>query len=308
MQLAVLPSFSQGQRLRFLVMFLAASLSGMEVARAASVPAGCATIHHAAQTSATGVTLDHVTVTAGGASLQASRQTLSGPDNGSAQDLADAASVVLLSALVGRHETACSNWLENEGRLAEQQLEAGRKLAVAWKNVNVRRNTLNIRSDTAQLALATTGTNATATLSLSGVTTAGVDAPSLLPSDARANFSLPVSELAALMASTGGKAKQLPAVHVTINSLTAQRDTVTLSGNGRATLTGEHDSASASGHLEIQDISGLIDRARQDSQMKVAAALILARVVSHRSGNVNTWDTTWEGGVLTVNGVPLPLH
>jgi hypothetical protein len=287
----------------------------MSAARAASVPAACATIRHSGGTGGdSSADYSHVTVTfpEHGGSLTAERLTLSGAkvDVGedTAGDLADASSVLLLAALTGHHNAACSQWLETEGRAAEAGLRAGQKLSVAWNGGAASRGALRISFGSATLAIGPEGGNAAARLSFSGVSTSGTQITALLPSSAQASFSLPTSELAALMASTAGKATRLPAVHVTINSLSARRDTVELSGSGHAVLTGENANASAGGHLEIRDIEGLIDRARQDGQNKVAAALVIARLVSHKRTDSNTWDTTWEGGVLTVNGVPLPLR
>ncbi len=277
---------------------------------AASVPAGCATIHHEnADNGDDHAVFSHITVTFPGDSgtLTAAGQTLTGT-TGSAGDVADASSVLLLAALTGHHNAACSQWLETEGQMAQSSLAAGHTLKLAWTSVAVKRGTLHVSMAGAGLAINGAGSDAKADLTFSGVATSGTTATSLLPSSAQASFSLPVNELASLMAATAGKASQLPAVHVTIQSLSAKRDTVELSGNGRATLTGEHESASASGHLEIRDIGTLIQKAQQDSQTKIAAALVLARIVSHKNGDSNTWDTNWEGGILTVNGVPLPLR
>ncbi|MCH4090566.1 hypothetical protein [Acetobacter sp.] len=277
---------------------------------AASVPAGCATIHH--QDAGSGgdhAAFSHVTVTFPGDSgtLSATGQTLTGT-TGSAGDVADASSVLLLAALTGHHNAACSQWLETQGQVAQASLAAGHALHLVWTSIAVKRATLHVSIANAALTINGSGSDAKASLTFSGVTTSGTAATSLLPSSAQASFSMPTNEMASLMAATAGKSTQLPAVHVTIQSLSAKRDTVELSGNGRATLTGEHGSASASGHLEIRDIGTLIQKAQQDSQTKIAAALVLARIVSHKNGDSNTWDTNWEGGILTVNGVPLPLR
>lgn len=292
------------------VLGFTAALWGAAPAFAASVPAGCATIHHEnAGSGEDHAAFSHITVTFPGDSgtLTAAGQTLTGT-TGSAGDVADASSVLLLAALTGHHNAACSQWLETEGKVAQASLAAGHALKLAWTSATVKRGALHVSMAGAGLAISGTGSNATAALTFSGVATSGTAATSLIPSSAQASFSLPTNELASLMAATAGKSTQLPAVHVTIQSLSAKRDTVELSGNGRATLTGEHESASASGHLEIRDIGTLIQKAQQDSQTKIAAALVLARIVSHKSGDSNTWDTNWEGGILTVNGVPLPLR
>ncbi|NHN83703.1 hypothetical protein GOB93_03485 [Acetobacter musti] len=278
--------------------------------RAAPVPAECARVTHGNAGSATGeIILDRVTVTSGsgGDVLMATRQTFSGAGAESGQELADAASVLLLAAFTGHHNAACSGWLEAEGRAAEKALAGSHNLDMSWSGADIRHGKLHVSVGTAHLALKNSGADANAALSFDGVSVSGMTAQSLMPSTASASFSLPSDELASLMAATAGKSASLPAVHATIHSLTAQRDTIVLSGNGRATLTGETGSTSAGGHLEVRDISALIDRARQDNQMKLAAALILARMVSHKITDGNAWDTTWEGGILTVNGVPLPL-
>lgn len=298
--------FSRPHRVATAILGCAMTLSGASSLHAATVPAGCASIHHDGADN--GAAFDHVVVTfpGNGGTLTATHETLSGAGE-SATGLADASSVLLLAALVGHHNAACSQWLENEGNAAEAALQAGHGLNVSWSNVSARHATLRIALATTSLAISRQGSDAGASLSMTGVTTSGVEAPSMIPQSAQAVFSLPADELAGLMASTAGKLAQLPAVHVTIHSLTAKRDTVELSGNGRATLTGQNSSASASGHMEIKDLSSLIDKARQDSQTKIAAALIIARLVSHKSSGSNTWDVNWEGGILTVNGVPLPL-
>ncbi|NHO32988.1 hypothetical protein GOB85_11070 [Acetobacter sp. LMG 1636] len=280
------------------------------ILHAAPAPAACARIAHSDQSSAQGQTvLEHITVTAGsgGGVLKATRQTFAGAAPDASLDLADAASVLLLAAFTGYHNAACSAWLETEGKAAQAALASGHSLDMSWSGASIQHKSLHIGIDTAHLALKNGSPDANATLSFSGVTVSGVTAPTLMPSSANASFTLPQSELASLMAATAGKATSLPAVHVTIHSLTARRDTIELSGNGHATLTGETGSTSAGGHLEIHDISALIDHARQENQMKVAAALIIARMVSHSTSDGNAWDTTWAGGVLTVNGVPLPL-
>lgn len=270
-------------------------------AGAATAPAACARITHGSGGA------PHITVTSDGNTLSASGETLTGVPEAQSADLADAASVLLLAAVTGHHNAACSDWLETEGKVAESALAASHALSLSWTGVSVHHGSQITAAGAVSLTLKAGSPDAQATLSVRNVSYSGISIAPVLPASAAAQFSLPASELASLMAATAGKPANLPAVHVTIRSLTAQRETVTLSGNGRATLTGSNDSASASGHLEVTDIGTLTDRMREAGQTKVAAALILARLVSHHSGSANTWDTTWEGGVLTVNGVPLPL-
>ncbi|WP_243429739.1 hypothetical protein [Acetobacter sacchari] len=271
-------------------------------ALAAPPPGGCARISHDGG-SGGAMTHVHVSMDDGAATLDATRETYTGSDD----SVADAASVLLLSAFIGLHKSACSAWLEAEGKQAEADLADKQKLSVGWTGAHIRRHELQLGLGDARLSVSIDGTQANANLSMSGVSVTGVSAPSLAPQSAAAAFSLPLKDVATLMAATGGKPSSMPAVHVTINSLTARREQVQFTGHGVATLTGDVNHTSASGHLEVRHIKDLIDLARQDSQMRVAAALVLARLVSHRDGDVSAWDTTWEGGVLTVNGVPLPL-
>ncbi|OUI91737.1 hypothetical protein HK19_03945 [Acetobacter persici] len=292
---------------------LCAAVVPLRTTQAAAPPATCAVITHGAtQDSAHGVTYENVVVHApdGSGGLTASKMTLTGGTAEAAHDQADAASLLLMSAITGRHNTACSDWLAQQGKIAAATLKAGGGYDITWTNAVLTHGSSRVNSSKAHFKVdgSTSAHTSAATLALSGMSFQGISNEALLPSSASAAFSLPASELPALMAAIGGRASAAPAVHVTISSFDAVRDTVHLKGNGTATLTGDVNATTASGHLEISNLEALIEKARDARQMKLAAGLVLARLVSHAQNDVNVWNTVWQGGVLTVNGFPLPLH
>ena len=281
--------------------------------QAAAPPASCAVITHGAtHDSAHGVTYEDVNVRTpdGTSGLTAGKMTFSGTTADAAHDQADAASLLLMSAITGHHNAACSDWLEQQGKAASATLKAGGTYDITWNNAVLTHGSGRVMSSTAHFKVegSTSAHTSAATLALSGLSFQNISNEALLPSSADAAFSLPASELPSLMSAIGGKSATAPAVHVTISSFDAARDTVHLKGNGTATLTGNVAATSAGGHLEISNLEALIEKARTAKQMKLAAGLVLARLVSHAQNDANVWNATWEGGVLTVNGFPLPIH
>lgn len=281
----------------------------------AAPPAACAHISHdSVQDSAQGASYTGLVVSTGdgrstlhAAHMQFAAPAGSSPD--SVHAMAEAASLLLLSSVTGQHNAACSSWLSEQGTAAQAILASGKSLGMSWKSASIVVGAAQVSVGTAQLQLqGRTGTGrSAATLNLGGLHYHNVANQGLLPTQAHAAFSVPVNELPALLAAIGGRSTAAPAVHVDIAELrAAQKDSV-LSGHGQATLTGDVSATSASGHLEISNLEGLISTARAEGQIKLATALVLARLVSHRSGNANTWDTSWSSGVLTVNGFPLPI-
>lgn len=300
-------------------LFCSAALALVSVALTrpalAAPPASCAVISHGGvRSTGQSITLDATTLRTpdGSTSLTIKQMQFSANTANTAQSLqdqADAASLLLLSAMTGHHNAACSEWLQRQGQNVATGLKAGANYALSWNTASIQRGTARVGLSAAALKLQgnTTAHTSAATLSMSGLSFHNVANQELLPSSAQAAFSLPASELPALMAAVGGRAEQAPAVHVTISNFAAQRSTVHLQGNGSATLTGDVNATSASGHLEITNLETLIETARSAQQMKLAAGLVLARLVSKKAGDANAWNTTWSGGVLTVNGFPLPL-
>lgn len=292
---------------------LCATVVPLRATQAAAPPASCAVISHGAtQDSPHGVTYESVVVRTpdGSSELTAGKMSFTGSSAETAHDQADAASLLLMSAITGHHNAACSDWLARQGQTAAATLKAGGGYDITWSKTVLTHDSSRITSNSAHFKVdgSTSAHTSAAALALSGMSFQGISNEALLPSSASATFSLPVSELPALMAAIGGRSSAAPAVHVTISSFDATRDSVHLKGNGTATLTGDVNATTASGHLEISNLEALIEKARTARQMKLAAGLVLARLVSHAQNDVNVWNTIWQGGVLTVNGFPLPLH
>ena len=281
----------------------------------AAPPTACATVSASSEEDTPKGVIYHdlnVRAPSGTTSLHVKKLVFVGqaPTPQATQDLAQAASLLLVSAMTGRHNAACTQWLMDQGRQVTSGLEAGGSYDLTWSNATVEQGAAHVNVTTARYQMqgsSSSRSSSSASLSMSGLSFHNVLNQQLLPSAARATFSLPTSELPALMGAIGGRSAAAPAVHATISNFEASEGTVKLQGHGQATLTGDVAATSASGHLEITNLEELIEKARAARQMKLAAGLVLGRLVSHRSGEQNTWDTTWEGGVLTVNGFPLPI-
>lgn len=280
----------------------------------AAPPSNCATISATSEeTTAKGLIYHDLAVSSpnGVTSLHVKKLVFSGfaPNADATQDLAQAASLLLVSAMTGQHNAACTQWLKAQGQLVVTGLQSGKAYDLTWNNATVVHGSAHVSVTTAhyQMQGSSTAQTSAATLNMSGLTFQNVANQQLLPSNARAAFSLPTAELPALMSAIGGQSEAAPAVHATISNFEASEGHARLQGHGQATLTGNVAATSASGHLEITNLEELIEKARAAHQMKLAAGLVLGRLVSHHSGEQNTWDTTWEGGVLTVNGFPLPI-
>ncbi len=278
----------------------------------AAPPQACVTLTHGAtHDTPQGVTYDSVQLRTpdGQSTLTARHLTLNGKpaDPAATDDLAAAASLLVLAAMTNTHTRSCSAWLAQQGQIAETALQAGKMLDLTWQSTTITHRTAKVTLGTLHFQIQGGTPLASVTLAISGIGYHNVADQSLLPSDAQARFSLPTRELAGLMDAIGGRSTASPAVHTTLSAFTATQGDIRLEGHGSATLTGDVNTTSALGHLEVSNLPELIQHAREEQQMKLAAGLALARLVSHREGDRNTWDTTWESGVLTVNGFPLPL-
>lgn len=291
------------------------TVSGIAATACAAPPAGCAIVRHAAvQDTPQGVVYDGFAISTpdGGTRLNAAQYVFHGQATGAdaRHDQAEAAALLLVSAMSGRHNPACSNWLAAQGQQVSAALKAGHGYDLTWQNATIVHGMAQVGVGTVRYQMQPTNPEhvSSVSLTMNGLSYRNVANQGLLPSSARAVFSLPANELPALMDAIGGRSTASPAVHATISSLEASQGAIRLQGHGQATLTGNVGNTSASGHLEITNLEALIEKARNEKQIKLAAALVVARLVSHRSGEQNTWDTNWEGGVLTVNGFPLPLR
>ncbi|WP_124305949.1 DUF945 family protein [Acetobacter pasteurianus] len=278
----------------------------------AAPPSGCAVVSRASgQETAQGVTYQNLVLRTpdGGTTFKAGHLTLhgSGETPEAAHDLADAASLLLMSAMTGHHNAACTDWLNTQGKRVLAGLQAGKSYDLTWQNATLTHGAAQVSVNTARYQMQGGSATASASLGMDGVSFHNVANQDLLPTAAHATFSLPAAEVPALMSAIGGRSTSAPAVHATISSFDATQGDASLHGNGVATLTGNVNNTSASGHLEITNLETLIDKARTAKQMKLAAGMVVARLVSHKHGEQNTWDTKWESGVLTVNGFPIPL-
>ncbi|MBS0964916.1 hypothetical protein JK165_02195 [Acetobacter okinawensis] len=280
----------------------------------AAPPAGCATVHASSEEDTPKGLIYHdlsVSAPSGITSLHVKKLVFAGRASSAqaTQDLAQAASLLLVSTMTGQHNAACTQWLTEQGKQVVAGLQSGAAYDLTWNSATIEHGAAHVNVATARYQMqGTAGPHtSSASLSMSGLSFHNVANQQLLPSAAQAAFSLPTAEIPALISAVGGRSTAAPAVHATISNFEASEGTVRLQGHGQATLTGDVAATSASGHLEITNLEELIEKARTARQMKLAAGLVLGRLVSHRSGEQNTWDTTWTGGVLTVNGFPLPI-
>ncbi len=289
------------------------AIAPAEIALAAP-PSGCANVRASSEEDTPKGLIYHDLIVSspnGITSLHVKKLVFAGPVSSpqATQDLAQAASLLLVSAMTGQHNAACTQWLLEQGSQVASGLQSGGTYDLTWNNATIEHGAAHVSVATAhyQMQGAATPRTSAATLGMNGLSFHNVANQQLLPSSARAAFSLPTAEIPALVSAVGGRSTAAPAVHATITNFEASEGTVHLQGHGQATLTGDVAATSAKGHLEITNLEELIEKARATHQMKLAAGLVLGRLVSHRSGEQNTWDTTWEGGVLTVNGFPLPI-
>ncbi|MBB2204359.1 hypothetical protein [Gluconacetobacter takamatsuzukensis] len=257
----------------------------------------------------------HFLPDAGGPSLHAASVTVSGA-GGSARDMRDiidAASVVLLGALVNHHGAGCTaDYFLSTLQPVLAGLQAGTSYDISWSAPVARTGAKQIRFGAMHLHLSG-GSGAqpiAVSLDLRG---AGMNGDTvlaaLLPQDARSDFAIPAQALGPLLAATAGRPARSVAVPVTIRTLRARRGDMQLEGSGSAELTGSPDAASASGHMSMRNLPELIETLRAAGQTRPAAALILANLVGHHTDSAETaWDVEWAGGILTVNHIPLPLR
>ncbi|MBB2190880.1 hypothetical protein HLH34_13060 [Gluconacetobacter azotocaptans] len=229
------------------------------------------------------------------------------------RDILDAASVVLLGALTNHHAPGCTpGYFADTVRPVLRGLGADRSYDLAWSNPTIVNGSTRISFRAIHLHLTGAGPDmpVVASLDIQDAATDGqADLSSLLPQQARSVFSIPARSLGPLLAAISGRPTQGVAVPVTIRSLSAQRSDMRLDGSGSAVLTGNPDAASASGHMSMRNLPDLIAAVRAMGQTRVATALILANLVGHHADADDTsWDVAWQGGILTVNRIPLPLR
>jgi hypothetical protein len=216
---------------------------------------------------------------------------------------ATAASAALLVAVSGKTATGCD---PAALRAATAPLQAGLKHGASydfvWSDLSIRTGQARIGARHLSLHLegGRSGGDARLALSLDGAVS-NDQAATLMPSSAELRLSLPASALPALAAPGPG----MPPVPVHVDSLQARRDGTSLSGQGDARIAGDPSLSEGHGTVEVTGFDGLLDAA---SGERLRTALFLAQLVAHKHGDALSWNLEWQGGVLTVNKVPLPLR
>ncbi|RBM05406.1 hypothetical protein [Novacetimonas cocois] len=238
-----------------------------------------------------------------------------GLDAGSLQDLEDAASLVMVASLSGHHSDHCPNayFLQAVAPVLDG-VQSGKSYDLVWDNGVMSTGTVHLSFRRAHLRLtggSTPDAQAVMTLETQGVNINGSKNHLLeatMPQQASASASMPVSSMGPLAAAIVGHAAESVAVPVELTSVKAVRDTMQISGNGKATLTGNADASAGEGHIAVQHLDDIIATLRDSGQTKASAALVLAKLFGHRGTNGTSWDVNWDAGVLTVNHIPLPIH
>ena len=232
------------------------------------------------------------------------------------RDMEDVASLVLLATLTGHHSEGCAqDYFTAAATPIMEGLRAGRSYDLTWQDGLLTSGATKLSFHRAHLHLGgATGnaTPATITLETLGVGITGTHNTLLsnaLPQQATANASVPGSALVPLAIAIAGHPAQNVMVPLHVSSLNAQRGSMQITGNGDANLTGNTDASSATGHIQVQNLDVVIDTLRNAGQTRASAALVLAKLFGHKAASGGTsWDVSWEGGVMTVNHIPLPIH
>ncbi|ACI49911.1 conserved hypothetical protein [Gluconacetobacter diazotrophicus PA1 5] len=247
-------------------------------------------------------------------SLHARMVTVKGGDAAGtdARDILNAASLVLLGALTNHHGAGCpSEYFASSVGPLLNGLKAGQGYDVAWTAPVVNNGGARLSFAALHLHLggAELGGPVVVALDVRDAQASGNTVlASLLPQQARSNFSIPAQSLGPLLAATAGHPARSVLVPVTITTLMAQHGDLRLNGRGTAMLTGNADANSAAGHLSLSNLPELIATLRAAGQARATTALILANLVGRHADADTSWDVEWQGGVLTINQIPLPLR
>lgn len=307
----------------FLLTTAIAALSCIGVARATALPATCARVvvassqpHGAGSLAGHGYDLS----LAGDAqrTFHAGDITATGTglDPQALRDMEDVASLVLLATLTGHHSEGCAqDYFTAAATPIMEGLRAGRSYDLTWQDGQLTSGATKLSFHRAHLHLGgarSDSTPATLTLDTQGVGITGTRntlLASALPQQATANASVPGSALVSLATAITGHPAHNVMVPLHVSSLNAQRGSMQVTGNGDANLTGNTDASSATGHIQVQNLDAVIDTLRNAGQTRASAALVLAKLFGHKAASGGTsWDVNWEGGVMTVNHIPLPIH
>ncbi|KXV34392.1 hypothetical protein AD940_07125 [Gluconobacter thailandicus] len=94
---------------------------------------------------------------------------------------------------------------------------------------------------------------------------------------------------------------------ITINALHAISGSSTVDGAGTIQIGSSAATSTADTHVSITNIADLIEKIRQTAPTKVVTALTIARLMGKQNGDTTSWDIALQGGVVTVNRIPLPI-
>ncbi|MBS1067045.1 DUF2125 domain-containing protein [Gluconobacter cerinus] len=94
---------------------------------------------------------------------------------------------------------------------------------------------------------------------------------------------------------------------ITVNALHAISGSSTVDGTGTIQIGSSAATSTADTHVSITNVAQLIEAIRQTAPTKVVTALTIARLMGRQSGDTTTWDIALQGGVATVNRIPLPI-
>ncbi|QDH16176.1 DUF2125 domain-containing protein [Swingsia samuiensis] len=94
---------------------------------------------------------------------------------------------------------------------------------------------------------------------------------------------------------------------VTINSFHSISGESSIDAQGKVDMGSSAATSKADLHVSINNISAFDDRLHQIAPTKVIAAIAIARMMGHHSGETTSWDIELEGGTVSVNGVPMPI-
>ena len=118
---------------------------------------------------------------------------------------------------------------------------------------------------------------------------------------------LPASSLPVLLAATGGGASDAR-IPVTVDEITAAFGSTMLHGKGEATAAATPAQSAATLQVTANGYDDLVEAAAIRDLTRLHTMLFLSRLMARRAADGLQWDVTFEGGLLAVNNVPIPLR
>lgn len=308
---------------KLLITTILATLSCMGAAKATALPDTCARVQVATTQPRSGSALaaqgyDLALAGRTDQTFHATDIAASGTGMGpqALRDMEDVASLVLLAVMTGHHSDGCEqSYFASAAAPIMDGLRTGGSYDLTWQGGLLTNGSTKLSFHRAHLHLGGSKSDsapATLTLETQGIGITGSRNTllvSALPQQATAKAAVPGSSLVPLAEAITGHPPENVMVPLHVSALSAQRGAMQITGNGDANLTGHTDASSASGHILVQNLDAVIDTLRNAGQTRASAALILAKLFGHKSETGGTsWDVSWEGGVMTVNHIPLPIR